>query len=329
MEITSNPPSNASIIGFLRERGFEEKLIHQMLQKCKRLQTAEKERASENWYYLKSIGIEERKLPSVVSKCPRILTLGMNEKLVPMVECLTTLAKKPTDVALVITKFPHILAHSVEEKLCPLLAFFEVLGVPEAQLGKLLLLNPRLVSYSIDTKLSQIVEFLTSSIGLNKEGMVGKVLLKNPFIMGYSVEKRLRPTSEFLKTLGVDLQRVAMNFPEVLCRDVDKILRPNLDFLRTCGLEDAQIAAIVTGYPLILVKSIRNSLEPRIKFLVGVMGREISEVVECPDFFRHGLKKRLELRQRLLKQKNVQCSLNEMLQYNHKKFCDKFGLATA
>lgn len=51
-----------------------------------------------------------------------------------MVECLSTLGRKPKEVAYAITKFPLILSHSVEEKLCPLLAFFQALGVPETHL---------------------------------------------------------------------------------------------------------------------------------------------------------------------------------------------------
>ncbi|KAG6651467.1 hypothetical protein CIPAW_06G113200 [Carya illinoinensis] len=295
MEICSSQ-RGSSIIWFFRDRGFDDKSIQEMFKKCKRLEAVQSENASQNWAYLKSIGIHERKLPSIVSKCPKILALGLHEKLVPMVECLSTLGPKPQEVAAAIAKFPHILSHSVEEKLCPLLAFFQALGVPEKQLGKMILLNPRLISYSIESKLTEIVDFL-ATLGLTRDGMIGKVLAKNPFIMGYSVDKRLRPTSDFLKSVGLtkhNLQSVAMNFPEVLCRDANK--------------------------------SIRNSLEPRIRFLVEVMGRQIDEVTDYPDFFRHGLKKRLQLRHKLLKEKNIACSLSEMLDCNQKKFLMKFGL---
>ncbi|KAK6924230.1 Transcription termination factor, mitochondrial/chloroplastic [Dillenia turbinata] len=304
MEISS--PRGSSIIWFFRDKGFDDKCIKEMFSKCKRLETVQRERASENWAYLKSIGIEERKIPS----------------------CLGTLGTRPSEVAATITKFPHMLSHSVEEKLCPLLAFFESLGVPEKQLGKMFLLNPRLISYSIETKLGQIVEFL-ASLGLNEEGMIGKVLAKSPYIMGYSVDKRLRPTSEFLKSLGLtelDKQRVAVNFPEVLCRDVEKILRPNLAYLKRSGFGDWRIVASVSGYPPILIKSIKNSLEPRIRFLVEIMGRQLDEVAVYPDFFRHALKKRIELRQKLLNQGKIDCSLSEMLDCNQKKFLLKFGL---
>lgn len=317
-----------SILGFLKDKGFDDKSIQSMLGRCKRLHSVEGDKASENWNYLRSIGIQERKLPHVVSKCPKVLALGLNEKLIPTVECLSTLGTKPGEVASAITKFPHILAHSVEEKLCPLLAFFQALGISEKQLGKLLFLNPRLISYSIETKFSQIVDFF-SSLGLNKEGVVGKILTKDPFIMGYSVEKRLLPTTEFLKSIGLselDLRRVVINFPEVLCRDVEKILKPNLAFLRRCGFNNAQVKDLVAGYPPILIKSVKNSLEPRIKFLVEEMGRGIGEAAEYPKFFRHGLKKSLEFRQRLVKKNNLHCSLSEMLNCNQKKFVTKFGL---
>ena len=191
----------------------------------------------------------------------------------------------------------------------------------------MVLVNPRIISYSVEPKLTQFVDFLTK-LGLNEEGMIGKILVKNPFLMGYNVEKRLQPTTEFLKKIGLsktDLQKVAVNYPEVLCRDVNKVLKPNFDYLRTYGFGDRQIAALVSGYPPVLIKSIKNSLEPKLKFLVQVMGKSIQDVVDYPDFFRHGLKKSLELRQKVLSQRNIDCSLNEMLYYNRKKFCLKYG----
>ncbi|KAK4400998.1 Transcription termination factor MT, chloroplastic/mitochondrial [Sesamum angolense] len=288
------------IMWFFKDRGFDDKSIHEMSRKCKRLEGIDREKASENWEYLKSIGIQERKLPVVVGKCPKILTLDLHDKLVPMVQCLRALETKPK----------------------------ELLVLPKKQLGKMILLNPRIISYSIESKLSQTVDFL-ASLGLSKDGMIGKVLVKHPLILGYSVDKRLRPTSEFLRSLGLtgpQLQRVATTFPEVLCRDANKILRPNAMYLKSCGFDSSQIAALVAGYPPVLIKSVSNSLGPRIKFLEQGMGRQIQEVAEYPDFFRHGLKKRLEARQKLLKQKHVECSLSEMLDCNQKKFLLKFGL---
>ncbi|PWA61648.1 Mitochodrial transcription termination factor-related protein [Artemisia annua] len=321
---TSNTHNN-NTLWFFKHKGFDDKNIHEIFKKCKRLEGVQKENLSENWDYLKKIGIHERKLPSIVTKCPRIMTLDLNEKLIPMVQCLATLGTKPNEVASAITKFPHILTHSVEEKLCPLLGFFESLGVSGTQVGKMLLHNPRIISYSIDLKLSGVVDFL-AGIGLTKEGTIGKILVKNPSIMGYNVEKRLRPTTEFLLSLGVtklDLQKVAINFPEVLCRDVDKILKPNCDYLKTRGFDSQQIATLVARYPPILIKSVKNSLEPRIRFLVEVMNRGLEEAADYPEFFQHGLKKRLERREKLLKQKNVSCSLSEMLDCNHKKFLSR------
>ena len=97
--------------------------------------------------------------------------------------------------------------------------------------------------------------------------------------MGYSVDKRLRPTAEFLKSevrlQGSDLKRVIMSFPDILSRDVDKILRPNLAFLQRCGFSKGQVMALVAGYPHILIKSVKHCLEPRIKFLVEEMGRDM------------------------------------------------------
>ncbi|GMH13484.1 hypothetical protein Nepgr_015325 [Nepenthes gracilis] len=326
MEISSS--QNGSILWFFKDKGFNDSSIQEMLRRCKRLEGMQKERATENWDFLRGIGIQERKLPSIVIKCPKILTFGVEERLEPMVQFLNTLATKPSDVAGAVIKFPYIFSHSVEEKLCPLLAFFEALGIPEKQLGKMILLNPRIISYSIELKLIKFIDFL-AELDLTGGGVIGKILMKNPFIMGYSVDKRLQPTVEFLKSVGLtklDLQRVAVNYPEVLCRDVKKTLEPNFSYLKSCGFDDRQIATLVTGYPPVLIKSIKNSLEPKIKFLVEVMGRRIEEVVDYPEFFRYGLKRTLEFRQKVLTKRNIECSLHEMLSSNQKKFSLKFGL---
>lgn len=327
-EMERSTDQQLTIVEFLREKGFDDESIKRMVRRCNPLEITGRDRASENWNYLESIGVQKRKLPYVVFKCPKVLTLGLNQKLVPTVQCLATLGSRPGEVASAITKFPNILSHSVEDKLCPLLAFFQVLGISEKQLGKMLLLNPRLISYSIETKLTRITDFL-ASIGLNKEGLIGKTLVKNPFLVGYSVEKRLRPTTEFLKSIGLDeqnLQRVICNFPEVICRDVNRVLKPNLAFLKRCGFDSKQIATLVAGYPPVLIKSVNKSLEPKIRFLVEDMGREIGEIADCPEFFRHGMKKSLELRHKLLKQKNIHCSLSDMLHCNQKRFIAKYGL---
>ncbi|ONK81869.1 uncharacterized protein A4U43_C01F33700 [Asparagus officinalis] len=326
METTTNS-HKAQVIGFLKQKGFVDDQIHDIFKRCNKLETIERASIDGNWNYLTSIGIQERKLPRVISKCPKILTLSLDNKLIPTVNCLLTLGSKPSEVSSAIVKFPNVLSHSVEDKLCPLLAFFQSLGIQDKQVGKLLLLNPRLISYSIESKFSKIVEFL-ESLGLDQSEMIGKILLKHPFIMGYSVERRLKPTVEFLKSIGlneIDVKKVAMNFPEVLCRDVEKILRPNSNFLKRCGFNKGQLAMIVTGYPLVLIKSVKNCLEPRIKFLVQIMGRDIGEITEYPEFFRHGLKKNLEFRYKLLKEKNASCSLVEMLDCNKRKFFLKYG----
>ncbi|CAN1289372.1 Transcription termination factor MTERF6, chloroplastic/mitochondrial [Linum perenne] len=249
MACNQNP---TSVMWFFRDRGFDDKSINDMFTKCKRLEGAHRDRASENWDFLKSIGIQERKLPSIISK---------------------------------------------------------------------------LVSYSIDTKLKEFVDFLVG-LGLTRDGMIGRVLVKHPFIMGYNIDKRLRPTCEFLRSVGLsaaDLQTVLLKFPEVVCRDVEKTLKPNFAYLRRCGFGDGQLVALVTGYPPILIKSIQNSLEPRMKFLVDVMGRQLDEVVDYPNFFQCGLKRTLESRHKFLRQRNIECSLSDMLSCNHKKFFMKYG----
>lgn len=138
MEV-NNSKNSSTVLWFFKDKGFDDKSINDMFKRCKRLEGLQRERASENWAYLKSIGIQERKLPSVVLKCPKILTFSVEDTLEPMVQCLKTLATKQDEVANAIIKFPYLFSHSAEGKLCPILGFFEALGVSEKQLGKMVL----------------------------------------------------------------------------------------------------------------------------------------------------------------------------------------------
>lgn len=84
---------------------------------------------------------------------------------------------------------------------------------------------------------------------------------------------------------------------------------------------------MVAGFPPVLIKRIKNSLLPRIRFLVHVMGRNLDEVAEYPEFFQHGLKKRLQFRYRLMAYKQEQsCRLVDIFECNDKKFALRFGL---
>ncbi|KAG6499354.1 hypothetical protein ZIOFF_039120 [Zingiber officinale] len=171
-----------------------------------------------HWIILRKNKIKEASL-----WCPKILTLSLNQKLVPSFQCLATFGSKPGEVASAITKFPGILSHRFEQKLSS-------------------------------------ASFLPSF---------------RHFREATGVEKRLWPTTEFLK-------------------DVDRVLRPNLAFLKWCGFHNKQIANLVAGYPPALIKSVSKSLEPKMRFLVEEMGRDISEIANYLEFFRHGKNKSLE-----------------------------------
>ncbi|ONK68765.1 uncharacterized protein A4U43_C05F15770 [Asparagus officinalis] len=228
----SSNTDKAHTVEFLKEKGFTKNRTQNVF---RRFESIEESHVRDNWNYLKSMGIQEKKLPHIVSKCPRILTLSLDNKLLsklmPTVHCLETLGSKPRDVAAAIAKFPSTLVHSVEDKLWS--------------------------SVTALRQFSEILDFL-EDCGLDQDGIIGRILVKHPFIIGYSFERRLSPTTGFLKSIGLS----------------------ELDLKKT-------IAVLVTEYPPVLIRSIKNCMEPRIRFLVGVMGRDISEIVEYPQYFRH------------------------------------------
>ncbi|RZC45820.1 hypothetical protein C5167_038776 [Papaver somniferum] len=157
------------------------------------------------------------------------------------------------------------------------------LGTKPREVSSAITRFPHILSHNVEEKLCPLLGFF-EALGV-PEKQLGKLLLQNPRLVSYSIDTKLTHIVEFLASLGLSKEEGT----------IGKVMKS--------GFGDRQIASLVSGYPPVLIKSVPNSLEPRIRFLLEVMKRQIEEVVEYPDFFKHGLKKKLEVRQKLLKQR--------------------------
>lgn len=315
-------------LSFLRSKGLDEAVIAKMRSRCARLSAASvPERVSRNWEFLESsIGVPKRKLPVVLARFPQLLVLGRDEKLQPMVGCLMALGAQPRQLARVIEQFPQLLGHSVEEKLCPLLAFLQGLGLAHDALVKVILRCPRLSSYSIDNKMRPAVSYL-HSLGVTLADMP-KVVSNCPSLLGCNLDTRIRPTVAFFRdVVGLkpeNVAKLATHYPELLLRNPARVLKPAVEVLSSMGFDSQQVAVIVSGFPPVLVKSTRNSVQPKLDFLVNQMHRQLVEVVHYPAYFGFSLHRTIAPRFRRIQQLSIECSLESMLSCNQKKFAEKF-----
>ena len=114
---------------------------------------------------------------------------------------------------------------------------------------------PYMLFHSMEDKLCPRLAFF-QALDI-PEKLLGKMILLNPRLIRYSIVPKLTEIVDFHANFGLDKQGL-----------IDKVLTPNFDFLKNCGFRDAQIVALVAGYPPILIKSIEHSIEPQINFLI-------------------------------------------------------------
>lgn len=103
-----------------------------------------------------------------------------------------------------------------------------------------------------------------------------------------------------------------------LHKDVQKIFRPIWVSWRDVGLTVGRLLCWWLGILLFCLKQrMRSSME--------AMRRRSSEIADYPEFLWHRLKKSLECRHKLLKDKNISCNLIEILNCNQRKFFLRHG----
>ncbi|KAG6495367.1 hypothetical protein ZIOFF_043170 [Zingiber officinale] len=203
-----------------------------MLRRCNRLENIERERASENWSYLESIGIQKRKLPYGLSRsCPLLAffqALGISEKQLGKMLLLN----------------PRLISYS-ELKLTQITDFLTIIGLnKEWLITKTLAKNPFLLGYSVEKRLWPTTEFL-KWIGLD-ELSLQRVVCYFPEVFCRDVDRVLRPNLAFLKRCGFDNKQIAnfvAGYPPALIKSVSKSLEPKMRFLvEEMGRDISEIA---------------------------------------------------------------------------------------
>lgn len=93
------------------------------------------------------------------------------------------------------------------------------------------------------------------------------------------------------------------------------------------GLSEKDIAYMVRSFSPLLGYSIEEVLRPKVEFLVNTMERPVKDVVGYPRYFSYSLEKKIKPRFWVLKRRNIECSLKDMLGKNDEDFAtDYMGL---
>ncbi|KAK8629134.1 hypothetical protein V6N13_077988 [Hibiscus sabdariffa] len=308
--------------------------------------------------FLENVRVPRRSMGKVFLLFPPILFCkiqGIKSK----VSAFEKVGAANEDIGKMLLKYPWILSTSIQENYEQILLFFEEEKIPKSsvdrairswphllgcstsklklmvdQFGELDIRNKKLgwvIAKSPQLLLKKPQEFLEvvlffKGLGLDRE-TVGKLLSRCPEVFSASIDKTLKKKVEFLAGFGISsdhLPLIIKKYPEFLVSDVDKTLLPRINYLMEMGLSRREVASMVRRFSPLLGYSIEEVLKPKLGFLLNTMEKPVRDVVGYPRFFSYSLDKRIKPRFWVLKGRNIECSLEEMLGKNDEEFAAEF-----
>ncbi|XP_043711213.1 transcription termination factor MTERF2, chloroplastic isoform X1 [Telopea speciosissima] len=272
---------------------------------------------------LEKVGVANKDIGRMLLKYPWILSTSVLENLEEILSYLDMEKVPKAHVETAIKSWPHLLGCSTS-KIKYMVEQFEGLGIKNKKLGQVIASSPQLLLRKPHEFLEMVL--FMEELGLDAE-TIGRIMSRCPEIFASSIERTLRRKVKFLADIGISrdhLPRVIRKYPELLVSDIDSALLPRIRYLMRSGLSKREVASMVRRFSPLLGYSIEEVLRPKLEFLVNTMEKPVRDVVEYPRYFSYSLDKKIKPRFWVLKGRNVDCSLKDMLGKNDEDFATDY-----
>ncbi|KAK9097701.1 hypothetical protein Syun_024746 [Stephania yunnanensis] len=279
----------------------------------------------------------------LVVSFPRLLSLSLESQLKPLVEYLESVGVSKACIRVVLLLFPPIMFQDVEKDIKPKLLALAKAGVAEKDIGRMLVKYPWILSASILENYDRIISFF--ELEKLPKGSVDRAIRSWPHLLGCSTS-RMKPMVEQFGEFGVKnkrLGKVIASSPQLLIRKTHEVIQVvsfleelgfdkeelkttflGMEFLMEAGLSKKQIASMVHRFSPLVGYSIDEVLKPKLEFLLNTMEKPLKDVVEYPRYFSYSLDKKIKPRFWVLKNRNMDCSLKDMLGKNDEEFAAEY-----
>ncbi|XP_048137788.1 transcription termination factor MTERF8, chloroplastic-like, partial [Rhodamnia argentea] len=259
----------------------------------------------------------------LIVRHPPILNFDMDGQLIPRVEFLLELSGGDEDATgAVLRKLPTFLKYRVEhvESHVELLRSFA--GLDDQEIFRIILVFPNIVSASRERKLRPRIRFL-KECGLDS-CEIFKFLTKAPLFLGLSFEGNIVYKLGFLVKIGHKYRTkefaVAIGaVTRTSCENMQKVIELFLSY--EFSFEDVLLMS--KKHPQILQYN-PDSLEEKVEYLVGEMGRDLEELLDFPAFLGYKLDSRIKHRYEVKKKIIGEgMSINKLLSVSSERFGKK------
>ncbi|XP_062110932.1 transcription termination factor MTERF2, chloroplastic [Humulus lupulus] len=275
---------------------------------------------------LKELSMDERDIGKMLQKYPWVLSTSIQENYKDVSVYFDKEKVPKESVNRAIRSWPHLLGCSTS-KIHLMVEEIGSLGVTNKKLGQVICKSPQILLRK-PQEFNEVVSLL-EDVGFDKE-TIGKILGRCPEIFATSIERTLKRKLKFLSAIGISevhYPRVIKKYPELLVSDIDRTLLPRMKYLVNMGLSRRDVAFMVRRFSPLLGYSIDEVMRPKLDFLINTMEKPLREVVDYPRFLSYSLEKKIKPRFWVLKQRNIECSLKDMLGKNDEEFASEFLLA--
>ncbi|KAF5182653.1 Mitochondrial transcription termination factor family protein [Thalictrum thalictroides] len=272
------------------------------------------------------VGTDGKDIGRMLLKYPWILSTRIQENYKDILSFFELEKVPEMSVDKAIKSWPHILGCSTN-KMKTIVELFDELGVKSKKLGQVIASSPQLLLRKPHEVL-QVVSFL-EELGFDKES-IGRILCRCPEICAASIENTLKKKLTFLVDIGISknhIPRVIRKYPELLVCDVNNTILPRIEYLIKSGLSKREVTSMVCRFSPLLGYSINEVLRPKLEFLVNTMEKPVKDLVDYPRYFSYSLDKKIKPRFWVLKGRNAESSLKDMLGKNDEDFAaDYMGI---
>ncbi|KAG6510921.1 hypothetical protein ZIOFF_028967 [Zingiber officinale] len=250
--------------------------------------------------FLELVGVPKEGISTILLTFPPILFYDIEKDLKPKLHGLAKAGAEETDIAKMILKYPWLLSSSIQKNYNRLLAYFNVKKIPKASFDIAIKSWPHVLGCSTSKMKSMVEQF--AELGVSRTMMV-PVITSSPQLL-------LMKPKEFLEVH----YRIATLFAHFV------FLCIRLRFLMKVGLSKKEVCSMICRFSPILGYSIEVVLEPKLEFLLRTMKKPLKEIVEYPRYFSYSLHKKIRPRFSVLKSRNLDYSLEDMLSKNDEDF---------
>ncbi|KAG7638650.1 putative transcription regulator mTERF family [Arabidopsis thaliana] len=184
---------------------------------------------------------------------------------------------------------------------------------------RLVSMCPELLTSPLTSHTIPVITFLLREVGVDSIFDLRQALRRRPRLLACSVDHQLRPTLYFLQRIGI-LDPHKHTY--LLSCSVEHKLVPRIDYFEKLGFSRRSATAMFKRFPQLFNYSIAENYEPKLKYLMVEMGRDVREVLEFPQYFSFSLENRIKPRHEACAAKGVRFPLPVMLKTNEAGFRD-------